>query len=117
MGALVRRLALLFTFAGAVAATAAPAPVTTRPWQEVVVSVTDLDRTARFFREIGGYEVKWRGALDPAEIAAWSLPATAGGEALLLGPPGQDTGLVRLVRFHGAGRRDQRLCGLRFRKG
>jgi catechol 2,3-dioxygenase-like lactoylglutathione lyase family enzyme len=113
MGTLVRRLLLLLAFASAVAATAAPAPVTTRPWQEVVVSVTDLDRTARFFREIGGYEVKWRGALDPAEIAAWSLPAAAGGEALLLGPPGQETGLVRLVRFEGAGRREPMRPGAR----
>src|SRR6056297_1666950 len=35
-------------------------PITTSDWQETVISVTDLDRTARFFREIGGYEVKWR---------------------------------------------------------
>jgi len=39
-------------------------PITTQIWQEAVVSVTDLDRTARFFREIGGYEVKWQGAVD-----------------------------------------------------
>jgi catechol 2,3-dioxygenase-like lactoylglutathione lyase family enzyme len=113
MGVLVRRLALLLALAGATAATAAPAPVTTRPWQEVVVSVTDLDRTARFFREIGGYEVKWRGSLDPAEVAAWSLPAGAGGEALLLGPSGQEAGLVRLVRFDDAGRREPMRPGAR----
>ena len=29
------------------------APITTRPWQETVLSVTDLDSSARFFREIG----------------------------------------------------------------
>ena len=30
--------------------------VTDSPWQEAVVSVRDIDVTARFFREIGGYE-------------------------------------------------------------
>ena len=71
-----------------------PTPVTTAPWQEAVVSVTDLDVAARFFREIGGYEIKWRGALDAAEIESWALPSGAGGEALLLGPrwPGQRPG-------------------------
>lgn len=113
MGALLRALTLALALAGAAATAASPAPVTTRPWQEVVVSVTDLDRTARFFREIGGYEVKWRGALATAEIAAWSLPAAASGEALLLGPPGQAAGLVRLVRFDNAGRREPMRPGAR----
>jgi catechol 2,3-dioxygenase-like lactoylglutathione lyase family enzyme len=90
-----------------------PEPVTTRPWQEAVVSVTDLDTTARFFREIGGYEVKWRGALDPGAIAAWGLAPDAGGEALLLGPEGQETGLLRLVRFDNAGRREPMRPGAR----
>jgi catechol 2,3-dioxygenase-like lactoylglutathione lyase family enzyme len=90
-----------------------PSPVTVFPWQEVVVSVTDLDVTARFFREIGGYEAKHRGALDAAEIAAWGLSATASGEALLLGPAGQDSGLVRLVRFDDAGRREPMRPGAR----
>src|SRR6056297_1125644 len=78
-------------------------PVTTSDWQEAVVSVTDLDRTARFFLEIGGYEVKWRGALGEDGIAAWGLPEKTTGEALLLGSPGYDSGLVRLVRFDNAG--------------
>jgi len=80
-------------------------PVATAVWQEAVVSVTDLDASARFFVGIGGYERKWRGNVDPSEIDAWGLPAGASGEALLLGPAGQDTGLVRLVRFDRAGRK------------
>lgn len=88
-------------------------PVTRQPWQEAVVSVTDLDVTARFFREIGGYEEKWRGPLDAAEVAAWGLSEGASGEALLLGPAGQDSGLVRLVRFDNAGRREPMRPGAR----
>jgi len=84
----------------------APEPITTRIWQEAVVSVTDLDRTAGFFREIGGYEEKWRGAMEASEIRAWGLPHHASGEALLLGPKGIESGLVRLVRFDNAGRQE-----------
>ena len=88
-------------------------PVTDDVWQEAVVSVTDLDRSAAFFVEIGGYETKWRGVVDTTEIVAWGLPETASGEALLLGPPGQDSGLVRLIRFDNAGRKPPTRPGAR----
>jgi len=91
----------------------APVPITDQPWQEVVVSVTNLDRTARFFGLIGGYEEKWRGALTPAEIAFWGLDRSASAEALLLGPRGRDSGLVRLVRFDGVGRKEPTRPGAR----
>ena len=87
--------------------------VTDRPWQEAVVSVRDIDVTARFFREIGGYEEKWQGPIDPAEALAWQLPDGASGESLLLGPAGQDTGLLRLVRFDQAGRQEPMRPGAR----
>ena len=80
-------------------------PVTAKPWQEVVVSVSHIDRTARFFVGVGGYEAKWRGPLDPSLAAAWGLPPEAGGEALLLGPGSYGSGLIRLVRFDNAGER------------
>lgn len=66
-------------------------------------SVTDLDRTARFFRELGAYEAVFRGPLDPREIAAFGLPAGASGEALVLKAPGSEHSYVRLVRFDDAG--------------
>jgi len=88
-------------------------PVTTSVWQEAVVSVTDLDRSAQFFTEIGGYETKWRGPMDISEIQTWGLASSASAEAMLLGPPGQDTGLVRLVRFDNAGRKEPTRPGAR----
>lgn len=82
-----------------------PSPVTLAPWTDVMVSVTDLDRTAQFFREIGGYETVDRAALPAADIAALGLPETASGEILVLRAPGSDHGYVRLVRFDNAGRK------------
>ncbi len=108
-----KRLAsLLFLFVAATFAQGAE-PVTTRAWQEAVVSVTDLDSSARFFVDIGGYRVKWRGPMRPTELAAFGLPTGARGEAMLLGPPGAETGLVRLVRFDDAGRREPMRPGAR----
>ncbi|MEO1405953.1 MAG: hypothetical protein AAFV54_05615 [Pseudomonadota bacterium] len=80
-----------------------PQPITTEPWQEVVVSVRDLDRTAQFFLEVAGYEERWRGGVDSAMLTYWGLPEGAEGEALLLGRPGYEQGLVRLVQFRQAG--------------
>ncbi|MDJ0919485.1 MAG: hypothetical protein QNI84_00030 [Henriciella sp.] len=68
-------------------------------------SVSDLDRTARFFIEIGGYETVYRGPLDAAELNAYNLQPGAGGEVLTLRAPGSDAGYVRLIRFDNAGRK------------
>lgn len=111
-------LALLLAPAAALAqqtdqARIKPAPITRQVWQEAVVSVSDIDRTARFFTEIGGYERKFQGPLDRSEIASWGLPDTASGEALLLGPAGQDTGQIRLVRFDNAGHKQPTRPGSR----
>jgi len=65
-------------------------PVTDLPWVMATASVSDISRSARFFREIGGYETVETGVLDPAEIAALGLPREATGEALVLRAPGFD---------------------------
>jgi catechol 2,3-dioxygenase-like lactoylglutathione lyase family enzyme len=90
-----------------------PQSITQAPWREAVVSVTDLDRTARFFREIGGYQLRWRGAMDHGEIASWGLGKDARGEAMLLAPPGAETGLLRLLHFDDAGRKEPTRPGAR----
>ena len=109
----MRRTRLLILMLLAPMAAAELSPVTTAVWQEAVVSVTDIDRSARFFTEIGGFETKWRGPVDASEIAAWGLPSAASGEAVLLGPAGQQTGLIRLVRFDNAGRKEPTRPGSR----
>jgi len=89
------------------------APITRDVWQEVVISVSNIERSAQFFQEIGGYEEKWRGALHASEIETWGLPVSATGEALLLGPGNRNEGLVRLVRFDNAGRKEPTRPGAR----
>ena len=99
-------LCALYGFsAGAACADAATVPITTRPWQEAVLSVTDLETSARFFREIGGYVDKARGTLSASALASWGLASGATGELLVLGRPGEDQANLRLIRFDRAGRR------------
>lgn len=82
-----------------------PSPVTTRPWTEVLVSVSDIDRTAAFFTDIAGYEPLERGPVSAGDLAAWGLSAEASGEALVLRAPGAEHGFVRLVDYEVAGPR------------
>lgn len=110
---LLAALGSVASMAGASEEATGVSPVTENPWQEAVLSVTDPDVTARFFQDIGGYEIKWRGALSDTAIGAWGLPSDASGEALLLGPPDIDRGLLRLVRFDNAGRREPMRPGSR----
>ena len=85
---------------------AASEPVTMRVWQEAVVSVNDLDQSASFSLEISGYEIRWRGQLRETALAAFDLSGSARGEAVLPAPAGSDYGVIHLVRFDNAGRRD-----------
>ncbi len=101
---MLQRFALLFLpLVFAPLAELSAEPVTAAPWREAVVSVTDLDRSAAFFRSIGGYREHWRGPVDAGELGLFGLGAEASGEALLLGPDDATAGLVRLVRFDNAG--------------
>lgn len=100
-------VSIFFSFIGPLhAADQKPTPITTKPWSEAVVSVSDLDRTAAFFTDIGGYNVRWRGALDKQELSSFGLPAEASGDAVLLGHLDHPTGMIRLVKFENAGYQD-----------
>lgn len=75
-----------------------------QPWQEAVLSVRDLDESARFFIEVGGFETVHRGSIDERELGYWGLDEGAAGEHLLLRAPGSTDGWLRFVRFDGVER-------------
>ena len=72
------------------------------PWSEAIVSVTDLDESAGWLIDHGGWREMARGPLDPAEIAYWNLPESISGAFLKICAPGAEEGCIRYVRFDGA---------------
>jgi len=80
------------------------------PWTEAVVSVTDLDESAGWLIEHGGWREVASGALDASEIAYWNLPDSVTGAFLKICAPHADAGCIRYVRFDGAGQRPIRLA-------
>ena len=76
-------------------------PETGRGWQEIVLSVSDIDRTARFFTEVAGYEIAAQGAAPRALLDQYGLPADASARQALLQSPGKAVGWVRLIDFDG----------------
>lgn len=81
-------------------------PVTTSVWSEAVLSVSNIDRTARFFLEVAGYNERWRGPMSQGELASFGLPVEATAEVLLLGHADHQTAKIRLVQFENAGRKE-----------
>ncbi|QIQ87195.1 VOC family protein [Erythrobacter sp.] len=80
------------------------------PWTEAVVSVTDLEESAGWLVDHGGWREVASGALDPSEIAYWNLPESVTGAFLKICAPEVDAGCVRYVRFDGAEQRVIRLA-------
>lgn len=72
------------------------------PWTEAVVSVADLDASAAWLVEDGGWGEVARGTLSRDELTYWRLPASISGTFLKICAPGADTGCIRYVRFDGA---------------
>lgn len=73
-------------------------------WAEAVVVVRSLARTADWLGDVAGWVARGPEGRTPAAVLRlWGLPAGAGGRELLLGNPGDEAGLVRLVQLEGVG--------------
>lgn len=82
-----------------------------QPWSEAVVSVRDLDRSARLFTEIGGWRTVASGAMQPSELRYWGLARPAAATFRKICPPDTvTTGCIRFVRFTGVRQRPIRLA-------
>jgi hypothetical protein len=90
--------------AAASAARAEPLPPAARGLQEVVVSVRDLDDSARRLRAVSGWTERYRGRVSRERLSFWGLPGEARAREVLLGLPASGSGLMRLVQFDGVPR-------------
>jgi catechol 2,3-dioxygenase-like lactoylglutathione lyase family enzyme len=70
-------------------------------FQEVVISVTDLDQATLFYRTVGGWRTLYRGAAAPELVAAWGLPERTKVIESVMQNPGDPLGFVRLVSVKG----------------
>ena len=73
-------------------------------YQEVVFSVSDVDRQAAFYRDVAGWELIHEGSTDPALLEAYNLPPDIRSREILLGNPGTERGYLRLIQFDGVAR-------------
>ena len=69
--------------------------------QEIVVSVKNLAQATEVYREVARYDVKAEGDADATLAAAWGLPVSVKITERVLGLPGVDKGLLRLVKIEG----------------
>lgn len=76
-------------------------PITTEPWQEVVVSTYDIDEAARFFLEIAEYEIIWRGEEDKTFLEYLGLDKNATAKSMVLKANGAKFGYIRLMEING----------------
>lgn len=95
---IIRILLIIFLF---IIPAIAEEPISNKPWQEVMISVYDLDESARFYKEIAGYQEIWRGLESRNYLAHLGLDNDARAESLLLKSGDQDYGYVRLIKFSG----------------
>ncbi len=72
------------------------------PWSEAVVSVTDLQESASWLIEDGGWRIVADGAVDRSELAYWGLPQTVTAQFRKVCAVEAHTGCIRFIRFDGA---------------
>ena len=83
----------------------------TQPWSEAVVSVRDLDKSARLFTQVGGWRSVAAGRMSPAEARYWGLAPSVSATFRKICPPDTaTTGCIRFVRFIGVKQRPIRLA-------
>ena len=74
-------------------------PLTESPWQEVVISVNNIERIAEFFIKIGDYQIINEGSISVSAIKSYGLKEGMTGEELVLKAKNDDSPYIRLVDF------------------
>lgn len=75
-----------------------------------MVSVRDIDASARLLVDVGGWKTTATGRVSRAELTYWKLPASATGVFKRVCAPDSAVGCVRFVRFAGVAQRPIRLA-------
>ena len=70
-------------------------------FQEVVISVGDLESAIGTWRDVGGFDVVCQGKVSEEVAILWGVPKGTDIDEAVLKKPGLGRGLVRLVQFHG----------------
>lgn len=81
-----------------------------QPWTEAVVIVTDLDESAAWLVEDGGWREVARGTVSAGEMAYWRLPDSARGAFRKICAPEAATGCIRYVALAGVAQQPVRLA-------
>lgn len=70
-----------------------------RGFQEVILSVRDLEMSSQFYQNITGWEEVWSGDTNSDQILFWGLPKNTRCQEVVLANPGVPTGYMRLIAF------------------
>jgi len=73
-------------------------------WRETLVSVGDIDSWVRAYSEVGDWEVRYAGAIEPEVIDYLQIASGNKAREVVVGRKGAAFGYVRLVCFDGADR-------------
>ena len=74
--------------------------VTEYPWQEVVISVSNLERASNFFTEIGKYIVLHKGEVLGETLKYYGLTRDFSAQEVLIKERDSSHGFIRLINFN-----------------
>ena len=77
-------------------------------FQELVISVPDLEAATLLYQRVAGWRVVHRGAVQPEMLTAWRLPEPTKANDVVLQNPGDPNGFIRLVKFRGIAQEEVR---------
>ena len=80
-------------------------------FREVLFSVSDIEKAERFYLEVAGWEVVYRGRSGQDQARFWGLKKENEIEEVLLRNRGRGEGYLRLVKFHSVEQRQIRSSG------
>lgn len=69
-------------------------------FQEIVISVSDIERETQFYQSTVGFEKIWEGTCPASQAVFWNLPERTKIEAVVLRNKGDQSGYIRLLKFH-----------------